>query len=199
MAGVDRPTRGTIAHGVGVRAAYFAQDQAELLDPENTVFDEVYAAAPASWDIQDVRDLLGRFLFTGDGQFAPVAGLSGGERSRVALAKLLLRPSNLLLLDEPTNHLDIATRERLEETLSGYTGTLVFATHDRYLVDRLATQVVEVDAGGVRVYVGQLLGLPSGEGRGRGRARRGVGSARRAARSADACEWRSAGAAPPRR
>jgi ATP-binding cassette subfamily F protein 3 len=154
MAGVDRPTRGTIAHGVGVRPAYFAQDQAELLDPDNTVFDEVYEAAPASWDIQDVRDLLGRFLFTGDGQFAPVAGLSGGERSRVALAKLLLRPSNLLLLDEPTNHLDIATRERLEETLSGYTGTLVFATHDRYLVDRLATQVVEVDAGGVEVYVG---------------------------------------------
>ncbi|MBV9358817.1 MAG: ABC-F family ATP-binding cassette domain-containing protein, partial [Chloroflexi bacterium] len=154
MAGVDRPTRGTIGHGVGVRPAYFAQDQAELLDLANTVFDEVYAAAPASWDIQDVRDLLGRFLFTGDGQFAPVAGLSGGERSRVALARLLLRPSNLLLLDEPTNHLDIATRERLEETLSGYSGTLVFATHDRYLVDRLATQVVEVEAGSIRVYVG---------------------------------------------
>jgi ATP-binding cassette subfamily F protein 3 len=154
MAGIDRPTRGTVAHGVGLRAAYFAQDQAEQLDPDNTVFDEVYEAAPASWDIQDVRDLLGRFLFTGDGQFAPVAGLSGGERSRVALAKLLLRPSNLLLLDEPTNHLDIATRERLEETLSGYTGTLVFATHDRYLVDRLATQVVEVEPGHVQTYVG---------------------------------------------
>jgi ATP-binding cassette, subfamily F, member 3 len=139
---------------VGVRPAYFAQDQAEQLDPANTVFEEVYAAAPASWDIQAVRDLLGRFLFSGEDQFKPVAGLSGGERSRIALAKLLLRPSNLLLLDEPTNHLDITTRERLEETLAGYPGTLVFATHDRYLVDRLATRVAEVAWGGVHLYDG---------------------------------------------
>jgi ATP-binding cassette subfamily F protein 3 len=154
LAGRDRPTRGTAAHGVGIRPAYFAQDQAEHLDPGNTVFDEVYQAAPASWDIQAVRDLLGRFLFTGDEQFKPVSGLSGGERSRVALAKLLLRPSNQLLLDEPTNHLDIATRERLEETLSGYPGTLVIATHDRYLVNRLATKVIEVADGAVHVFAG---------------------------------------------
>jgi ATP-binding cassette subfamily F protein 3 len=140
--------------GIGVRPAYFAQDQSEHLDPGNTAFDEVYQAAPASWDIQAVRDLLGRFLFTGDGQFKPVSALSGGERSRVALAKLLLRPSNLLLLDEPTNHLDIATRERLEDTLSGYPGTMVIATHDRYLVNRLANKVIEVADGGVRVYAG---------------------------------------------
>jgi ATP-binding cassette subfamily F protein 3 len=137
-----------------VRPAYFAQDQAEHLDPANTVFDEVYQAAPASWDIQAVRDLLGRFLFHGDAQFRSVATLSGGERSRVALAKLLLRPNNLLLLDEPTNHLDIATRERLEDTLSAYTGTLIVATHDRYLVDRLATKVIEVSDGGIAVYPG---------------------------------------------
>src|SRR5579859_8291195 len=154
LAGRDRPTRGTATLGVGVRPAYFAQDQAEHLDPANTVFDEVYQAAPATWDIQAVRDLLGRFLFTGDQQFKSVATLSGGERSRVALAKLLLRPNNLLLLDEPTNHLDIATRERLEETLSGYSGTLVVATHDRYLVNRLATKVIEVAAGGIRAYPG---------------------------------------------
>ena len=151
LAGRDRPTRGSAALGVGVRPAYFAQDQAEHLDPRNTVFDEVYQAAPASWDIQAVRDLLGRFLFSGDEQFKSVATLSGGERSRVALAKLLLRPNNLLLLDEPTNHLDIATRERLEDTLSGYTGTLIIATHDRYLVNRLATQVIEVADGGISV------------------------------------------------
>ncbi|MBV9581252.1 MAG: ABC-F family ATP-binding cassette domain-containing protein [Chloroflexi bacterium] len=154
LAGKDRPTRGSAALGVGVRPAYFAQDQAEHLDPANTAFDEVYQAAPASWDIQAVRDLLGRFLFRGDEQFKSVATLSGGERSRVALAKLLLRPNNLLLLDEPTNHLDIATRERLEDTLTAFTGTLIFATHDRYLVNRLATQVIEVADGGIHVYVG---------------------------------------------
>jgi ATP-binding cassette subfamily F protein 3 len=154
LAGRDRPTRGSVTQGVGVRPAYFAQDQAEHLDPSNTVFDEVYQAAPASWDVQAVRDLLGRFLFSGDDQFKSVATLSGGERSRVALAKLLLRPNNLLLLDEPTNHLDIATRERLEDTLSGYTGTLIVATHDRYLVNRLATKVIEVADSGIRVYVG---------------------------------------------
>jgi ATP-binding cassette subfamily F protein 3 len=154
LAGRDRPTRGSATHGVGVRPAYFAQDQAEHLDPSNTAFDEVYQAAPASWDIQAVRDLLGRFLFTGDQQFKSVATLSGGERSRVALAKLLLRPNNLLLLDEPTNHLDIATRERLEETLSSYSGTLVVATHDRYLINRLATKVIEVADGSIRAYPG---------------------------------------------
>src|SRR5216683_736515 len=86
LAGRDRPTRGSATHGVGVRPAYFAQDQAEHLDPSNTAFDEVYQAAPASWDIQAVRDLLGRFLFSGEQQFKSVATLSGGERSRVALA-----------------------------------------------------------------------------------------------------------------
>jgi ATP-binding cassette subfamily F protein 3 len=154
LAGRDRPTRGSAAPGIGVRPAYFGQDQAEHLDPANTAFDEVYQAAPASWDVQAVRDLLGRFLFSGDDQFKSVTTLSGGERSRVALAKLLLRPNNLLLLDEPTNHLDIATRERLEDTLSAYTGTLIVATHDRYLVNRLATRVIEVADGGIRVYPG---------------------------------------------
>jgi ATP-binding cassette subfamily F protein 3 len=154
LAGRDRPTHGSAQLGVGARPAYFAQDQAEHLDPSNTVFDEVYQAAPASWDIQAVRDLLGRFLFSGDDQFKSVAALSGGERSRVALAKLLLRPNNLLLLDEPTNHLDIATRERLEDTLGAYTGTLIVATHDRYLVNRLANKVIEVADGGIRVYPG---------------------------------------------
>jgi ATP-binding cassette, subfamily F, member 3 len=154
LAGRDRPTRGSAQLGVGARPAYFAQDQAEHLDPANTVFDEVYQAAPASWEIQAVRDLLGRFLFSGDDQFKSVATLSGGERSRVALAKLLLRPNNLLLLDEPSNHLDIATRERLEDTLSAYTGTLIVATHDRYFVNQLATKVIEVADGDIHVYPG---------------------------------------------
>jgi ATP-binding cassette subfamily F protein 3 len=101
-----------------------------------------------------VRDLLGRFLFSGEDQFKSIAALSGGERSRVALAKLLLRANNLLLLDEPTNHLDIATRERLEDTLSAYQGTLIVATHDRYLVNRLANRVIEVADGGIHSYAG---------------------------------------------
>jgi len=154
VAARERPTRGTATQGVGVRLAYFAQDQSAHLNAANTVFEEVFDAAPASWDTQSVRDLLGRFLFSGETQFAPIAGLSGGERSRVALATLLLRPSNLLLLDEPTNHLDVATRERLEETLADYPGTLVFATHDRFLVDRLATRVVEVSDTHAGVYEG---------------------------------------------
>ncbi|MBF6592725.1 MAG: ABC-F family ATP-binding cassette domain-containing protein, partial [Ktedonobacterales bacterium] len=155
IARTDTPTRGSATHGMGVRAAYFAQDEADqLMNPAHSVFEEVYSAAPVAWDTQSVRDLLGRFLFSGDEQLKPVRALSGGERSRVALAKLLLRPSNLLLLDEPTNHLDIATRDRLEETLAGYPGTLLFVTHDRYLVDRLATRVVEVGEGTIRVYEG---------------------------------------------
>src|SRR5204863_4624076 len=105
-------------------------------------------------DVEPVRDLLGRFVFSAEQQFKSVATLSGGERSRVARAKLLLRPNNLLLLDEPTNHLDVATRERLEETLSAYSGTLVVATHDRYLINRLATKVIEVADGSVRAYPG---------------------------------------------
>jgi ATP-binding cassette subfamily F protein 3 len=154
LAGRDRPTRGSAALGIGVRPAYFGQDQSEHLDAANTVFEEVYQAAPASWDVQAVRDLLGRFLFSGEDQFKSVSTLSGGERSRVALAKLLLRPNNLLLLDEPTNHLDIATRERLEDTLAAYSGTLIVATHDRYLVNRLARKVIEVASGGIKVYPG---------------------------------------------
>ncbi|HEX2172295.1 MAG TPA: ATP-binding cassette domain-containing protein, partial [Dehalococcoidia bacterium] len=98
------------------------------------------------------RSILGRFLFTGDDGLKPIAALSGGERVRVALARLLTRRANLLLLDEPTNHLDITTREALEEALLEFPGAIVIATHDRYLVDRLATRIAEVTAGQVRVY-----------------------------------------------
>ena len=203
MARRERPDRGSVSLGVGVRPAYFAQDQAEHLDGQNSVFEEVYQAAPAGWDTQAVRDLLGRFLFSGDAQFKSIGDLSGGERSRVSLAKLLLRPSNLLLLDEPTNHLDIATRDHLEQTLLGYEGTLVFATHDRYLVQRLATRVVEVGGGALRSYPGRYedyhrakaveataagavaAEAPARDGRGDGTARGGPEPAQQRRRAAD--------------
>ncbi len=154
LAAVEKPDAGVVSVGANVLRAYYAQDQSETLDGTKTVLEELYAAAPRDWTLEDVRSMLGRFLFTGDSVFKPVAVLSGGERSRLALAKMLLRPSNVLLVDEPTNHLDVAARETLESALLEYPGTLVFASHDRYLIDKLANKVVDVEAGGVTLYPG---------------------------------------------
>jgi ATP-binding cassette subfamily F protein 3 len=139
--------------GQHVASGYFSQDHAEQLEPRGSVLDAVYQAAPG-WTIHQVRNLLGALLFSQEDAFKPMATLSGGERARVALARILLRPTNLLLLDEPTNHLDLATREALEAALRAYPGTLVFATHDRYLAEQLATRVWEVADGAVHGYRG---------------------------------------------
>jgi ATP-binding cassette subfamily F protein 3 len=136
-----------------VKVGYFAQDHAEMLDPARTALEEMMAVA----DIETaphVRTLLGAFLFSGDAVGKRAGVLSGGERSRLALAKLLLEPSNCLLLDEPTNHLDLTAKEVLLTALLGYTGTLVIVAHDRYLLDRLPTQVVEVGSGRAVRYLG---------------------------------------------
>ncbi len=153
LAGVEVPQGGERIEGHNLSLAYFAQDQARVLDPARTVLEQITDAAPYAM-VPKVRDILGTFLFSGDDVHKRVSVLSGGERNRLALAILLLRPANLLLLDEPTNHLDLASKEVLLDSLKGYSGTLVFVSHDRYFVDALATRVLEVGGGRVVSHIG---------------------------------------------
>ena len=166
LAGVEVPRTGVREEGHNMVMAYFAQDQARTLDPKLSVLEQITHAAPFDM-VPQVRNLLGAFLFHGDDVHKKVAVLSGGERNRLALAILLLRPANLLLLDEPTNHLDIASKEVLLQALKGYKGTMVFVSHDRYFVDTLANRVVEVAARRATAYIGnyeEFLRSKSGEG-----------------------------------
>src|SRR5438477_2620718 len=132
---------------------YLAQDHAEMLDPERTALEEVLGAASVE-TAPHVRSLLGAFLFSGDAVEKRTAVLSGGERSRLALAKLLIEPVNCLLLDEPTNHLDLTAKEVLLEALLAYGGTLVLVAHDRYLLDQIPSLVIEVGSGHATRYLG---------------------------------------------
>jgi ATP-binding cassette, subfamily F, member 3 len=153
LAGIDRPDEGVRLEGHNAVLDYFAQDQAAVLNPARTVVEEMSAASSVSmgpW----IRTILGGFLFEGDDAYKKVAVLSGGERNRLALAKMLLTSSNVLLLDEPTNHLDLDSKEVLLDALADYGGTLVFVSHDRYFVDKLATKVIEVGGGEAPVYPG---------------------------------------------
>ncbi len=153
IAGELEPVAGKFSLGAGVRPAHYWQE-AEDLDPRSTVLDELLRAR--NLDLQDARDVLGRFLFSGDEVAKPVSALSGGERSRLALARLVLANANLLLLDEPTNHLDIPSREALEEALSSYEGTIIFASHDRRLIQRLASKLWLVEGGKISTFDGSL-------------------------------------------
>jgi ATP-binding cassette subfamily F protein 3 len=139
--------------GSHVAVQYYAQHQLDALDPTRTVLEELEQTAPEA-PIARLRTILGSFLFGGDTVEKKVAVLSGGEKARLALAKMLARPAALLCMDEPTNHLDLASKEVLEEALSGFTGTIVFISHDRYFINRIATQVVEVDRGHLATYLG---------------------------------------------
>jgi ATP-binding cassette subfamily F protein 3 len=137
------PLQGEVVWGASLNIAYFAQAH-EDLTPERTLIEEVQSVAP-NMLLSETRNLLARFLFTGEEVFKQVSTLSGGERGRLALAKLSLTDANLLLLDEPTNHLDIPSQEILQEVLSNYQGTILLVSHDRYLIDALATQVWEIE------------------------------------------------------
>ena len=153
MSGLEPPTAGTIKVGYKVETDYFAQDQYKEMNPEAILFDEI-AERARSMNDAEVRSLLGCFLFSGDDVFKRVGVLSGGERNRFALARMLLEPHNFLLLDEPTNHLDMRAKDVLLRAMMEFTGTIVFVSHDRYFIDRLATKVFAIGGGAVETYPG---------------------------------------------
>ncbi|MDC0832407.1 ABC-F family ATP-binding cassette domain-containing protein [Geitlerinema sp. CS-897] len=132
---------------------YFEQNQAEALDLNLTVMETIHQEVP-TWKNEEVRTLLGRFLFSGETVFKPVSSLSGGEKARLALAKMLLRPANLMVLDEPTNHLDIPAKEMLETALKEYDGTALIVSHDRYFISQVANKIVEIENGELHLYNG---------------------------------------------
>ena len=153
LAGAEAPDAGSRVEGHQVTMQYFAQDEATRLDPSLTVHETLAAGAPLD-AVPMIRNVLGGFLFSGDDVHKPTRVLSGGERTRLAVARMLLRPANTLLLDEPTNHLDIDSTDVLLDALAAFDGTLIFVSHDRYFVDRLATQVIDVGRGKAVVYPG---------------------------------------------
>jgi ATP-binding cassette subfamily F protein 3 len=153
LAGAELPTGGEYKLGHNVEADYFAQDQYKELDADARMIDDLGNASPGSTQTE-LRSLLGCFLFSEDDVFKKIGVLSGGERGRYALLRLLLHPANFLLLDEPTNHLDLRAKDVLLNALMEYTGTVVFVSHDRYFIDKLATRVFEIGDGKVEVYPG---------------------------------------------
>ncbi|BDC52278.1 ABC transporter ATP-binding protein [Bryobacterales bacterium F-183] len=153
LSGAEPLSTGEYKLGHNVEVDYFAQDQYKELNPDARMIDDLTDAAPRKTQTE-LRSLLGCFLFSEDDVFKKIGVLSGGERNRYALAKMLLHPSNFVLLDEPTNHLDMRAKDVLLESLQAFEGTLVFVSHDRYFIDKLATRVFEIEGGEVRVFPG---------------------------------------------
>ena len=153
LAGEEPLSAGEYRLGHNVQSDYFAQDQYKELDADARILDDLGNLSPRSTQTE-LRTLLGCFLFSGDDVFKRIGVLSGGERNRYALLRMLLHPANFLLLDEPTNHLDMRAKDVLLEALSKYTGTVVFVSHDRYFIDKLATRIFEIGGGKVEIYPG---------------------------------------------
>src|SRR5688572_1117535 len=153
LSGEEPPDRGTRKEGHQLVMQYFAQDEANRLEPTRTVYETMEVDSPVGM-VPMIRNILGGFLFSGDDIHKKAGVLSGGERTRLAVARMLLRPANTLLLDEPTNHLDLDSKDVLLEALEDFGGTLIFVSHDRYFVDRLATKIIAVGHGAIEVYPG---------------------------------------------
>ncbi len=156
MAGVLPPDSGVLKYGHNVSKGYFSQTRLDVLNPNNNVFDEVISAAPAATPAVRVRTLLGLFNFRGDDVFKAIKVLSGGEKSRVILAKLLINPPNFMLLDEPTTHLDLDGVKALTTAFKGYTGTICFISHDLYFIREIANYIIEINNGCIKSYPGGL-------------------------------------------
>jgi ATP-binding cassette subfamily F protein 3 len=153
LAGAEPVTEGEYVLGHNAQPDYFAQDQYKELDPAARLIDDLGTVAPRSSNTE-LRTILGSFLFSDDDVYKPIGVLSGGERNRYALARMLMMPSNFLLLDEPTNHLDMRAKDVLLTALEEFTGTVVFVSHDRYFLDKVATRIFEVEDGRVHVFPG---------------------------------------------
>jgi ATP-binding cassette subfamily F protein 3 len=153
LSGLEPPTSGTIKLGHNVLADYFAQDQYKVLDGDAKMLDDISGTAPKV-PVVELRSLLGCFMFSGDDVFKQLGVLSGGERNRYAMAKMLVSPANMLLLDEPTNHLDLRAKDVLLDAIRNFSGTVLFVSHDRYFIDGLATRVFEVEDRRVHIYPG---------------------------------------------
>ncbi len=207
LSGEEAPDAGRRVEGHHVVPQYFAQDEATRMDPAPTVYETLASGSPTQM-VPAVRNILGGFLFSGDDVYKRVRVLSGGERTRLAVARMLLRPSNTLLLDEPTNHLDLDSKDVLLDALADYSGTLIFVSHDRYFVERLATKVIEVGDGHAVVYPGtyaeflwhkshpdERIGRAAGDGR---RAATQEAERRRPAPAARSVHGAGPTAAPPR-
>lgn len=152
--GTEAPMEGSVTLGEhNIVPAYFEQNQAEALDLDKTVLDTIADLVP-DWKDVEIRALLGKFLFSGDTVFKKVEGISGGEKARLAMAKMMLRSANFLVLDEPTNHLDIPAKEMLEEAISNYDGTVVVISHDRYFISKVANRIIEIRDGELVSYPG---------------------------------------------